>query len=65
MGQTFEVLIEGTSKRSREQLFGRTGQNKVVIFDRGDLRPGQYVMVRITEATSATLKGEVVEKLDK
>ena len=65
VGQTFEVLIEGTSKRSREQLFGRTGQNKVVIFDRGDLRPGQYVMVRITEATSATLKGEVVEKLDK
>lgn len=65
VGQTFEVLIEGTSKRSREQLFGRTGQNKVVIFDRGDLRPGQYVMVRITEATSATLKGEVAEKLDK
>lgn len=65
VGQTFEVLIEGTSKRSREQLFGRTGQNKVVIFDRGDLRPGQYVTVRITEATSATLKGEVVEKLDK
>lgn len=65
VGQTFEVLIEGTSKRSREQLFGRTGQNKVVIFDRGDLRPGQYVMVRITEATSATLKGEVTEKLDK
>ena len=57
MGQTFEVLIEGTSKRSREQLYGRTGQNKVVVFDRGHFSPGQTVSLRITEATSATLKG--------
>ena len=61
IGRTFEVLIEGTSKRSREQLFGRTEQNRVVVFDRGKHHPGEYVNVRITEASSATLKGEVVE----
>ena len=60
IGHTYEVLIEGTSKRSREQLFGRTEQNKVVVFNRGTLRPGQYVTVRITDASSATLKGEVL-----
>ncbi|MBP5484979.1 MAG: tRNA (N6-isopentenyl adenosine(37)-C2)-methylthiotransferase MiaB [Bacteroidaceae bacterium] len=57
IGKTFEVLLEGTSKRSREQLYGRTEQNRVVIVDRGNLRIGQRVMVRITESTSATLKG--------
>ena len=57
IGKTFEVLIEGTSKRSREQLFGRTEQNKVVVVDRGSLHIGDKVMVRITESTSATLKG--------
>ena len=57
LGKTFEVLLEGTSKRSREQLYGRTEQNRVVIVDRGQLRIGQRVMVRITESTSATLKG--------
>ena len=61
IGCTLEVLIEGTSKRSREQLFGRTEQNRVVVFDRGKHHPGEYVNVRITEASSATLKGEVVE----
>ena len=60
IGRTYEVLIEGTSKRSREQLFGRTEQNKVVVFDRGTLRTGQYATVRITDASSATLKGEVL-----
>jgi tRNA-2-methylthio-N6-dimethylallyladenosine synthase len=57
IGKTFEVLIEGFSKRSREQLFGRTEQNKVVIFDRQNYRIGQYVNVKITGATSATLFG--------
>lgn len=57
IGKTFEVLIEGTSKRSREQLFGRTEQNKVVVVDRGSLHIGDKVMVRITESSSATLKG--------
>ena len=60
IGKTFEVLVEGVSKRSTAQLFGRTEQNKVVIFDRGTYRPGDFVKVRITEASSATLKGETV-----
>ncbi|MDY2915119.1 MAG: tRNA (N6-isopentenyl adenosine(37)-C2)-methylthiotransferase MiaB [Alloprevotella sp.] len=61
IGQEYDILIEGVSKRSREQLFGRTEQNKVVIFDRADHRVGETIRVRITEATSATLKGEVVD----
>lgn len=60
VGRRFEVLVEGTSKRSREQLFGRTSQNKVVVFDRGDLRVGDYVTVEITGCSSATLAGRVV-----
>ena len=60
IGQEYDILIEGVSKRSREQLFGRTEQNKEVIFDRADHRVGETIRVRITEATSATLKGEVV-----
>ncbi|MCI6523085.1 MAG: tRNA (N6-isopentenyl adenosine(37)-C2)-methylthiotransferase MiaB [Parabacteroides sp.] len=61
IGKTFEVLIEGFSKRSREQLFGRTSQNKVVIFDKQDFHVGQFIRVKITRASSATLFGEVVE----
>ena len=61
IGQEYDILIEGVSKRSREQLFGRTEQNKVVIFDRGNYRIGQTIRVVITEASSATLKGKVVE----
>lgn len=57
IGKEYEILVEGVSKRSREQLFGRTEQNKVVVFDRGNHRPGEYVRVMITEASSATLKG--------
>ena len=60
IGQQYEVLIEGVSKRSRDELFGRTGQNKVVIVPRGDLRIGQTVRVVITESSSATLKGKVL-----
>lgn len=61
IGKTVEVLIEGFSKRSREQLFGRSQQNKVVIFDKGSHRVGQYVHVKINDATSATLFGQVEE----
>ena len=57
IGRTVEVLVEGTSKRSRDQIFGRTSQNKVVVFDRGQHRIGQYVKVKVTDATSATLLG--------
>lgn len=58
IGKTYEVLVEGVSKRSRDQLFGRTEQNRVVVFDRGTHRVGDFVNVRVTEASSATLKGE-------
>ena len=60
IGKEFEVLVEGVSKRSKEQLFGRTEQNKVVVFDKGGHRTGDFVRVRITEASSATLKGELI-----
>lgn len=60
IGKVYEVLVEGVSKRSREQLFGRTEQNRVVVFDRGTHKIGDFVNVRITEASSATLKGEEV-----
>ena len=60
VGKEFEVLVEGFSKRSREQLFGRTSQNKVVIFDKKDFHIGQFIRVRIVRASSATLFGEPV-----
>ena len=60
VGKEFEVLVEGTSKRSSDELFGRTSQNKVVVFPRGDHRPGDFVRVRVTDASSATLRGEEV-----
>ena len=61
IGKTFEVLIEGVSKRSKEDLFGRTSQNKVAVFKRGDHRPGEFVKVKINSASSATRLGEIVE----
>ena len=61
VGKTYEVLIEGFSKRSREQLFGRTSQNKVVIFDKKNYHVGQFVDVKIERASSATLFGVPVE----
>ena len=60
IGKTFEVLVEGESHRSKEQLFGRNSQNKVIVFDRHNILPGQYVQVKVTDCTAATLKGEVV-----
>jgi len=60
IGKTFEVLVEGFSKRSQEQLFGRTSQNKVVIFPRQGRKIGEIIQVRILSASSATLIGEVV-----
>ena len=62
IGKVFEVLIEGYSKRSREQLFGRTSQNKVVIFDKKNFHVGQFFRVKIQRASSATLFGEPVEE---
>ncbi len=60
IGKITEVLVEGFSKRSREELYGRNSQNKVVIFPRQGRKIGETIQVRITKATAATLKGEVV-----
>ncbi len=64
IGKEFEILVEGVSKRSKEQLFGRTQQNKVVVFDRGNHRIGDFVKVKVTEASSATLKGVEINDKD-
>lgn len=61
IGKTVEVLVEGVSKRSSEQLFGRNSQNKVVVFNKGKYSIGDYVNVKITDCTPATLKGELIE----
>ena len=60
-GKEFDVLVEGFSKRSREQLCGRNEQNKMVVFDKGNHHIGETVRVRITGSSSATLLGELVE----
>lgn len=62
VGKEYEVLVEGVSKRSRDQLFGRTEQNRVVVFNRGNHYIGELVNVKITASTSATLIGEEVTK---
>jgi tRNA-2-methylthio-N6-dimethylallyladenosine synthase len=59
IGNIFEVLAEGVSKRSEQQLFGRTSQNKVVVFPREMYNPGDYVKVKILSCTAATLRGEI------
>ena len=59
IGKTFEVLVEGPSKRNPEELCGRTSQNKFVVFPRGGARRCELVKVRITDASSATLHGEL------
>ena len=61
VGKQFDVLVEGRSKRSADQLFGRTGQNKVVVFDREDYRVGQILRAEILDSTSATLMGRIVK----
>ncbi len=61
IGREFEVLVEGFSKRSREQLFGRTSQNKVVVFDKGNHHIGELVNVKVTDASSATLLGDALD----
>ena len=59
-GKEFDVLVEGFSKRSRQQLCGRTEQGKMVVFDKGSRQVGEMVRVRITGSTSATLLGEEI-----
>ncbi len=60
VGKTFEVLIEGFSKKSRDQYYGRTSQNKVLVFDKKNHRIGDYVTAVVDEATSATLLGHTL-----
>jgi len=60
IGKSFEVLVEGYSKRSKKMLFGRTEQNKVVIFPAQNYKAGDFVNVKIIDATSATLKSEII-----
>ncbi len=61
VGKTFEVLVEGFSKRSKDDMFGRAQQNKVIVFPAGDTKVGDYVRVKVHSATSATLLGEKCE----
>ena len=61
IGNVVEVLVEGVAKRSREQMIGRTEQNKTVVFSRGNAKVGQTVKVKVTDASSATLIGELCE----
>ena len=61
IGQTYEVLIEGVSKRSKEQFYGRTEQNRTAVFDRKGYKIGDFVKVRINNSTAATLLGEIVD----
>ncbi len=60
IGKVFEVLIEGSSKRSKDFLSGRTSQNKVVVFNGGDFKKGEYAKVLIEKCTSATLIGKAI-----
>lgn len=64
VGKTFKVLVEGYSKRSEEYMQGRNSANKVVVFPKGNIRKGQYVYVKVSECTAATLLGEVVEQVN-
>jgi tRNA-2-methylthio-N6-dimethylallyladenosine synthase len=60
IGKTFKVLVEKISKRSEEELAGRNSQNKMIVFPKGDAKIGDYVMVKVTDCTQATLRGELV-----
>ena len=61
IGKTYEVLIEGISKRSKEQFFGRTEQNRTAVFNRKDYKIGDFVKVKIHGSTAATLLGEIID----
>ena len=61
VGNIYEVLVEGYSKRSRDDMFGRTQQNKVIVFPAHGEKPGDKVMCRVLSASSATLLGQRVE----
>ena len=60
IGKVYEVLIEGISKKSKDELYGRTTHNSVVVFPKRNAKKGEYVMVKIINCTAATLKGEMI-----
>jgi tRNA-2-methylthio-N6-dimethylallyladenosine synthase len=62
VGKTHKVLVEGVSKKSKEELFGRNTQNTVVVFPKENYRIGDYVFVEVDQCTSATLKGKAIKK---
>jgi tRNA-2-methylthio-N6-dimethylallyladenosine synthase len=64
VGKRFEVLIEGESKKSKDEFFGRTSQNKVVVFPKLNHKIGEFVFVEITDCTPATLIGRIIEEQD-
>ncbi len=61
VGKTFEILVEGYSKRSRSDMFGRTQQNKVVVFPAHDEKVGDFITVKVNSVSSATLLGERID----
>ncbi|OQY02733.1 MAG: tRNA (N6-isopentenyl adenosine(37)-C2)-methylthiotransferase MiaB [Bacteroidetes bacterium 4572_117] len=62
IGKTFDVLVEGFSKKSKDRLFGRNSQNKVIVFNRNNYQPGNYVKVEVVDCTSATLMGKAINR---
>ena len=62
IGKTFEILVEGYSKRSKDDMFGRTQQNKVVVFPANGEKVGDFVTVKVNSVSSATLLGERIEE---
>lgn len=63
VGKVHKVLVEGISKKSDKELFGRNSQNSVVVFPKENFRAGDYIMVEVNECTAATLKGKAIQKL--
>jgi tRNA-2-methylthio-N6-dimethylallyladenosine synthase len=62
VGKTFKILVEGESKKSKDQLFGRNSQNAVIVFPRKNFQKGQYINVKVNDCTAATLIGEAVDQ---
>lgn len=63
IGKTHKVLVEGVSKKSENELFGRNSQNSVVVFPKENYQAGDYLMVEVSSCTAATLKGQAIHKL--
>ena len=61
VGKTFKVLVEGESKKNKEELYGRNDQNKVVVFPKEDIQKGDYIKVQVNRCTAGTLIGQRVK----